>query len=362
MSSRLKEAQAETEAAVQKTNQKIEELGKYTQNLYVQLTTIQDLFDRIRNIPSNQKEKYEKLKKIRINWKKQVEQIQKDYNLQVGKAAGNSAAGVGMGVAVTAMAPSAAMGIATTFGVASTGTAIAELSGAAATKAALAWLGGGAIAAGGGGMAAGEVVIAFLAGPAGWIIAGVALLGSGVMIALAHNEKKRLEDLFCLISKRDTKKYQFAIVELNERIKRIKDETVKLGTAIRKIKTFGTDYRRMTEAQQYELGAYFNLMNSSTQLLINPIKGLQPSITRKQLLAYVGKIRRSDPGAAEMYSKHEELILSLANLLYGISMDDTDRKLLEKSMSHNKAFLKSVKLSKKEFSEGHYIELAYRVL
>ncbi len=361
MSSRLKEAQAETEAAVQKTNQKIEELGKYTQNLYVQLTSIQDLFDRIRNIPNDQKLAYEKLKRIRISWKEHAEQIQKEYKLKVGKTASEGAAGVGMGVAAAALGPSAAMGIATTFGVASTGTAIIDLSGVAAVNAALAWLGGGALAAGGGGMAAGEAFL-MMFGPVGWTIAGVALLSSGVMLVLAHNEKKRLDDLFCLISKRDTKKYQLAIVELNERIKRIKDETGKLEEAIRKIKTFGTDYRRMTKAQQYELGAYVNLMNSSTQLLVNPIKGLQPSVTKKQIRAYADKIRRSDPYAAEMYGKHEELILSLSNLLYSISMDDTDRKLLEKSMSHNKEFLKSAKLSKKEFIEGHYIELACRVL
>ena len=35
----------------------------------------------------------------------------------------------------------------------------------------------------------------------------------------------------------------------------------------------------MTEAQQYELGAYLNLMLSSTQLLVNPIMGLQPKFS-----------------------------------------------------------------------------------
>ena len=44
-------------------------------------------------------------------------------------------------------------------GTASTGTAIASLSGAAATNATLAWFGGGAIAAGGGGMAAGMMTL-----------------------------------------------------------------------------------------------------------------------------------------------------------------------------------------------------------
>lgn len=71
--------------------------------------------------------------------------------------------------------------MATTFGTASTGTAISALSGAAATKAALAWLGGGALAAGGGGMAAGNALLA-LAGPLGWTVGGLALVGSGTYL------------------------------------------------------------------------------------------------------------------------------------------------------------------------------------
>ena len=54
---------------------------------------------------------------------------------------------------------SGAIGIATSIGAASTGTAISSLSGAAAWNATLAWFGGGAIAAGGGGMAVGAIVL-----------------------------------------------------------------------------------------------------------------------------------------------------------------------------------------------------------
>ena len=54
-------------------------------------------------------------------------------------------------------------------GTASTGAAIGGLTGVAATNATLAWLGGGALAAGGGGMALGSMVL-------GGIIAGPALL------------------------------------------------------------------------------------------------------------------------------------------------------------------------------------------
>ncbi len=96
-------------------------------------------------------------------------------------------AGVLAGVGTAAFAPTAAMAIATTFGTASTGTAIASLSGAVATRAALAWLGGGALTAGGGGMVAGEALLA-LAGPIGWTIGGLSLIGAGFM-ARSKNEK-----------------------------------------------------------------------------------------------------------------------------------------------------------------------------
>lgn len=90
-------------------------------------------------------------------------------------------AGTTVGVSMAAFGPTAALAVATTFGTASTGTAISALSGAAATKAALAWLGGGALAAGGGGMAAGNALLA-LAGPVGWTIGGLALVGSGTYL------------------------------------------------------------------------------------------------------------------------------------------------------------------------------------
>lgn len=97
---------------------------------------------------------------------------------------------------------------------------------------------------------------------------------------------KPLENIFTLVSYRDTKSYDLAIIEINERISRIKDESTRLEEAIKKIKSFGQDYNCMTEAQQYELGSYVNLMNSSTQLLVNPIMGLQPKYTEEDLEKY----------------------------------------------------------------------------
>ena len=209
--SKLQLAQDEAQAAIDKTNKKISELGEHTNDLYLTLNNLQELFDVIRNVPSEKKLEYEKFKEIRLNWKQQAEKIENDYKAAVVKDAGAGVAGVGAGVAVVALGPTAAMGIATTFGVASTGTAISTLSGAAATNAALAWLGGGALAAGGGGMAAGNAFLA-LAGPIGWAIAGVALVASGLMFWKSLSDKKHIEDIFTLISKRDVKSYELAIV------------------------------------------------------------------------------------------------------------------------------------------------------
>lgn len=338
--SKLQLAQEKAESFIGKTNDKINELGIHTSSLYDSLTAIQDLFDAIRNVPTEKKLQYEELKSVRLNWKQQAEKIAADYKSTLAKNAGNGAAGVGVGVAVAALGPTAAMGIATTFGVASTGTAISALSGAAATNAALAWLGGGALVAGGGGMAAGNALLA-LAGPIGWTIAGIALLSSGVMFWKAHGDKERLENVFTLIAERDAKSYELAIVELNERIIRIKKEAIQLAEAIEKIKTFGTDYSEMTEEQQYTLGSYLNLMNSSTQLLVNPILGLQAKFTDEDLKKFIAtkkcKVAKKD------------ITIFLANLLYKIPMDEKDKKLMWKSFRKNKKMLEALNIKKSDF-------------
>lgn len=366
---KLEQSQKKAEAAVKECNKKIAELGEHTNELFTSLNIIQKAFDNIRNVPSEDKLKYEELKKIRLNWKKQADTIMSEYKKAEVKAAGQGAAGVGAGVAVAAMGPTAAMGIATTFGVASTGTAISTLSGAAATNAALAWLGGGALAAGGGGMAAGNAFLA-LAGPVGWAIAGVSLFTSALLLFKSKADKERLESIFTLISDRDTKSYQLAIVELSERISRIKSETKLIDAAIREILTFGLNYNEMTEEQQYKLGGYVALMESSTALLVNPIFGLQPKYTEVDFENYKqcieeekercykkieeGKILDDSDFEYSLYSdnflENKELTISLANLLYKIYLSYDDKKLLAKSLSKNKDFMDSVGMENKKIT------------
>lgn len=342
---KLKEIKEQTEELVKKTNQKIDELGSHSNILYGKLESIQGQFDAIRNAPSEKRMQYEKLKKVRLDWKQQVDKIEERFNETAVKNFGGGAAGIGAGVAVAALGPSAAMGIATTFGVASTGTAISALSGAAATNAALAWLGGGTLALGGGGMAAGNAFLA-LAGPVGWAIAGVAIVGSGLLFWKAKDEKDRLENVFTLIGKRDVTSYQQAIVEINERIERIKNESELLANAIRKIQTFGIYYNQMSEAQQYELGAYFNLMESSTNLLVNPIQGLQPKYTEEDFKKFISNMTWAD---SEYYRKNKNILIVLANQFYKVPLDETDKSLLVKNFKNNKDFLSAMSMEKSDF-------------
>ena len=72
---KLQIAQEQAETALSLTNKKIEELGSHTGDLYAALNSIQESFDRIRNVPSEKKIEYEKLKSIRLQWKQQVDKI-----------------------------------------------------------------------------------------------------------------------------------------------------------------------------------------------------------------------------------------------------------------------------------------------
>ena len=161
------------------------------------------------------------------------------------------------------------------------------------------------------------------------------------------SDKSHIEDIFTLISKRDVKSYDLAIVELSERITRIITENELLRNAISQIKSFGTDYNTMSEAQQYELGSYVNLMSSSTQLLVNPIMGLLPKFDERDFEEYSTWEKRTIDDS--ILTNYKELIISFANLLYKIDLNDKDKKLLYKTFRANKRMLKSLNIKKKQF-------------
>ena len=92
--SKLQLAQDKAQSAINKTNEIIEKLGSHTNSLYSVLNDIQELFDKIRNVPNEKRLQYEKLKDIRLNWKQQAEKIEKDYKHATATNAGAGAAGL----------------------------------------------------------------------------------------------------------------------------------------------------------------------------------------------------------------------------------------------------------------------------
>ena len=118
-------------------------------------------------------------------------------------------------VGVASAASQGTLGLIGLFGTASTGTAISGLSGAAAWNATLAWLGGGSLAAGGGGMALGTVVL-------GGITVGPALMIGGFV--LGGEGKKAL-----------TKAIEYA-KEVNNKIAQLDKSKGFLGQVQRRIK------------------------------------------------------------------------------------------------------------------------------
>jgi len=55
------------------------------------------------------------------------------------------------------------------------------------------------------------------------------------------------------------------------------------------------------------------------------------------------------------------MVISLANLLYKIELDDEDRKVLAKSLRKNEKFLESIDMDKDEFND-YDIDTVERVL
>ena len=171
------------------------------------------------------------------------------------------------GTAIATLGPTAAMSIATVVGTASTGTAISALTGAAATNAALAWLGGGAVAAGGAGIAGGNLLLGLL-GPIGWTIAGLGTAG-GIFAARLKN-KSKLKELEAQVEIMkhynenvvpQLRHLSSLIVRSDDNQKRLEDSLVWLNTV------FPKDYQQWNEDQKHKLEVLINIVFISVQLI-----------------------------------------------------------------------------------------------
>lgn len=177
------EIESTNEAIREDLNETLEDFGKY------RLESLKDSVGRFLHCLErmNQKSKgkeYEFLTEIDI----QAEEIKEMKTIDMGASDALRTLAVGGGFAAVGLmgTPVAVTAAVTAMASASTGVAISSLSGAAASNAVLAWLGGGAVAAHGGGIAAGTVVLGAITATA---TIGLAVVAVGTLASRFYAKK-----------------------------------------------------------------------------------------------------------------------------------------------------------------------------
>lgn len=205
-------------------------------------------FGRLKNVDEIQTPELDKLQ-IGDFSTASLQGLKQDYQLLMDAGLGLGAGMTG-GAALAFGAYNGTMMLAT----AGTGTAISTLSGAAATNATLAWLGGGSIAAGGGGIAMGTMVL-------GGIVAAPALAVFGHI--MGNKAEAALSDAWSNLEKaRTCMKDAQRVAEQLESIERVaslaNDTFSKVTTRLRRavvnlrkvIDASGEDYRSFSQADR----------------------------------------------------------------------------------------------------------------
>lgn len=157
------------------TTKSMDDLGKLELEILHSFKKFSDTLEKIQNRPQ-----FDKILTENVDLPKyspeELDKVSVGAGVLLGGLSG-AAIGTAGGFAAAGATTSAVMAL----GTASTGTAIASLSGVAATNATLAALGGGAIAAGGGGMALGSMVL-------GGATLGVGILVGGVIFSVTGSK------------------------------------------------------------------------------------------------------------------------------------------------------------------------------
>ena len=200
----LDSAKRKIDTAKNNTSKAIQELGKVKlQGAATELKEFVDTFSKIKNVKLSEANIIDESNYLSIASEGNIKSMN-TIALGATQVLSSGIAGVGTG----ALLGWGTYGGVMALGSASTGAAIAGLSGAAATNATLAWLGGGAIAAGGGGMALGTMVL-------GGIVAGPALLVAGGIFS--SKAKEKLNNAYSNLAKAEKieSDIENGIVELN---------------------------------------------------------------------------------------------------------------------------------------------------
>ena len=254
-----------------------------------------DVFEKIHNIDLENSVGLDELSKYHID-KQSVLELRNMSVLAVEALTGLlGATGAG------ALAAFGAYGATMTFASASTGTAIATLSGIAAKNATLAFLGGGALAAGGGGMFLGTIVL-------GSLVAGPALIVLGIAFdaAAQKNLEKALGDLAkARVTAEQLSTVGVACVGIARRSsmfsKLLRELDTIFVTLISQLEFIvsarGTDYAQYSEYEQKRVAMAVSLAGAIKRILDTPILDTKGGLTRQselthaEMIAYKGKLK-----------------------------------------------------------------------
>ncbi len=353
-------AKQEFDTSLNKTIELIDYLGTASSCLYESLNTIQDVFDKIRGVPDENRLQYQRLQEMREAWKKQADEIQKETK-KVTQNTTPSMNNLEFGLTTIAVSPSLAAGLATCFETLTLGLLAPSIGGIPTLAAAVA------------------IGAAPIVEPVSAIIACIVLLKVQSDIDCASN-------IFARICDKNTKAYERSIVELSERLSHIHSENSKLIHGTERLKGLGNNYRLMTTEQKFELGTYMNLMLSATQLIVKPIDGLQPYYSDKDFDNYIlslndqiykndseyllssNKKQNSNQQLSEIdlnlleristiktkkyVIENRTLLMYLCNLLHGIRLNSKEKKVLCKCLAGNKEFLNKFSLTAEDISES----------
>ena len=183
---RHKQAKSQVNARRDQVSRRAESYGRYLLDLKkVTLTEISSLLEALGKKTRMRAFKIPKSIEIEVGTLEEFRQKVLDLPQDTAGVIG----AVGVGTAASA----GTLGLVGLLGTSGTGTAISGLSGAAATNATLAWLDGGSLAAGGGGMAAGTLVLGGIAIAPALLVGGFYLASKGekALTEARHYEKEQ---------------------------------------------------------------------------------------------------------------------------------------------------------------------------
>ena len=278
-----KRAETAAQNARNRSNNCLKKLGQAKLDILDKnMTRFINIFEQIHSIELKETAGMKELKGCHLD--KQELAAMREMSSMAASMLGGLVTGAGAG-ALTAFG---AYGATMAFGAASTGTAIASLSGAAATNATLAFLGGGALAAGGGGMALGSVVLGgAVAGPA------LAILG-GIMNASAS---KNLDNAYSNLAEAEKLAEELKVVRtlcnaIAERadmfVALIKNLDIVFGKLTDKLERIvlerGCDYSLYATEEQEVVAMSLGVAKAVKQVLDTPILDKEGNLTKESQL------------------------------------------------------------------------------